>query len=205
MDASIRTAEDLGALDELIESHVKTLFQMLSREHTLDEVKAEVASLNDLLYAFSRRNELILKLLDGATPDDRRQRIIETLMTMRLKNAANNDELVRLRNKSNELIKKASGLVARAQNEIDRSAHLHAGYSFEACGLCKGLRYTDEGHCAACKGGGTVLVRQPSRKCIRCKGDGVERSEVRSTSRLCAICSGTGWALSIKKHKENRA
>jgi DnaJ-class molecular chaperone len=68
-------------------------------------------------------------------------------------------------------------------------------YTIEQCAWCSGTGYK----CTACDGNGLVLVRMPSSKCTRCDGTGIERNRSMSSSRMCVICSGTGWGLVIKK------
>lgn len=185
--------QELDALDELIESHLHKLFQMLSKPHTLAELREEVNTLNDLLSSFSRRNELIEMLQDGLTTEEKREHIREMLRAQRIQFAESQEETARSREKSDILIKRGMGLVDRAQRIINKQAYKHTGYAIEVCGLCKGLRYIEGERCAACKGEGTVLVRQPARKCMRCKGSGIEINAPSTVSRVCAICSGTGW------------
>lgn len=187
--------QEIDSLDELIEERLQTLFELLTKPHSLEELKAEVNTLNELLSSFSRRNELIQMLADSFTPETRRNQIREVLRAQRISLAENREEFNRLREKSNLLIRRAVSLIAKAQRVIDKQAHMYTGYAIETCGRCKGLRYMQEGHCPACKGEGTVLVRQPSQKCVRCKGTGIESYASASASRLCAICSGTGWVL----------
>ncbi|MFP5265589.1 MAG: hypothetical protein ACLGJB_27200 [Blastocatellia bacterium] len=68
-------------------------------------------------------------------------------------------------------------------------------YTIEQCAWCSGAGY----RCMACDGNGLVLVRLPSSKCARCNGTGKERSGTASAPQMCAACSGTGWALVVKK------
>jgi hypothetical protein len=199
MSRTSNSPEELDALDELIENHLQTLFNMLSRPHGLEELREEVNSLNDLLASFSRRNDLIQAMLDNFTPEERRRQIREMLSAQRINVSESREEMARLREKSNLLIKKAVNLVSKAQRIIDKQAHKFTGYAIETCGMCKGLRYRGGAACHACKGEGTVLVRQPAQKCIRCRGNGVESNVAMTGSRVCVICSGTGWILSINK------
>jgi DnaJ-class molecular chaperone len=68
-------------------------------------------------------------------------------------------------------------------------------YSIEQCAWCSGT-----GHkCTACDGNGLVLVRMPVLKCPRCVGTGMERNRSMPNSRICVICSGTGWAMVVRK------
>ncbi|HWP45305.1 MAG TPA: hypothetical protein VNO14_18830 [Blastocatellia bacterium] len=199
MSKAASCEQETDALDELIESHLHTLFEMLTRPHSLEELRAEVNTLNELLSSFSRRNELIQMLGDNLTPEPKRNRIREVLKAQQIRISESREEISQLRERSSLLIKRAVTLISRAQRVIDKQAYKHTGYALETCGLCKGLRHTHEGPCAACKGEGTVLVRQPAHKCARCKGEGMETSSVAPTSRICMICSGTGWIMAAAR------
>jgi hypothetical protein len=200
MSRTERAPQELDALDELIESHLRTLFKLLDRPHSLEELHAEVNTLNELVSSFSRRNELIQMLVDSFTPETRRTQIREVLRAHRIRIAESKEEMALLREKSNHLIKRAMSLISKAQRIIDKQAYMHTGYAIETCGLCKGSRYKEEAYCVACKGEGTVLVRQPARKCVRCGGGGIETNGV--STRVCAICAGTGWVLAANPDTE---
>jgi DnaJ-class molecular chaperone len=65
-------------------------------------------------------------------------------------------------------------------------------FKTETCAWCKGedMLLT----CQACDGSKTVLVKQPSVKCFRCKGSGKAVNEYdRPYYPRCSICYGTGW------------
>jgi DnaJ-class molecular chaperone len=47
--------------------------------------------------------------------------------------------------------------------------------------------------CVVCRGRGSVLVLQPSRKCLHCAGDG------RGLQPRCMRCEGTGWMFAWKE------
>ena len=199
MSSTPCSQRDLAALDELIEERLHILFEILTRPHSLEELSKEVNRLNDLLSSFSRRNELIQMLQDSFTPDRRRKQIREMLKAQRIEIAETKEEMDHLRNKSNHLIKRAVSLIAKAQRKIDKQSYKHSGYAIETCGLCKGLRSTREGLCQACRGEGSVLVRQPAQKCMRCRGNGLETNGSGTISRVCVICFGTGWLLTSNR------
>ncbi|HET9533440.1 MAG TPA: hypothetical protein VFQ92_24015 [Blastocatellia bacterium] len=162
-------------------------------------MRSIVNTLNDLLSSFSRKNDLIQMLQDSFTPEERRRQIREMLRVQQISVSESREEMARLREKSNLLIKRAVNLVSRAQRMIDKQAHKFTGYAIETCGMCKGLRYREGAACFACKGEGTVLVRQPAQECIRCQGNGVETSAAMTISRVCVICSGTGWNMAVNR------
>jgi DnaJ-class molecular chaperone len=68
-------------------------------------------------------------------------------------------------------------------------------YSIEQCAWCSGT-----GHkCRVCDGNGLVLVRMPVLKCARCVGTGIEQNRSMSSSRVCMICAGSGWAQVVRR------
>jgi hypothetical protein len=65
--------EGAHSLGELVESHLQVLFDKLARPHTLDDIEADLATLNDLIYSYKRKDELLEKLIDSATPEENRR------------------------------------------------------------------------------------------------------------------------------------
>jgi hypothetical protein len=55
---------------------LQALFDKLARPHTLDEIQTDLATLNDLIHSFKRRDELLEKLLDGTTPEGKRRQYV---------------------------------------------------------------------------------------------------------------------------------
>lgn len=197
MQNSPLTLEASEGLDELLETHVSNLSEKLSRTHTLEEIEAELATLNDLVYSYKRRDEMLERLLDVTTPEGKREQIRAMLQAQKIKLAENQAELERLHARSHKLLRRSSLLVIRAQEEIGRIAHKHTGYALEPCGLCKGLGVSTDHPCVACNGKSSVLVHQPSIKCPRCGGDGkaTTKLSLMYSSTVCVVCRGTGWAL----------
>jgi len=185
-----------NGLEELLESHISKLADKLSLPYTLEEIEAELASLNDLVYTFKRRDELLEKLLDGATTEYKREQIREALKAQRMRVAENRAETERIHRRSRALLERSMQLILRAQRDINKKAHKHAGYALELCALCNGLGGSTENPCAPCNGKGSVLVHQPSLKCPRCKGTGKPPVNDQLTySTLCIICRGSGWVM----------
>src|SRR4028118_1514773 len=62
----------------------------------------------------------------------------------------------------------------------------------EECAWCRGTRKKSrEGErCQVCKGRGAVLVGQPARACIPCRGSGHEGGF--SDQPMCPVCGGSG-------------
>src|SRR5437867_514651 len=172
MANSPQTAEVSGGLDELLEIHIGKLSEILCRPHTLEEIETELAALNDLIYTYKRRDELLEKLLDGGTAEGDRHQIHETLRAQRMRVAENREAIARTHAKSHQLLERSAQLIIRAQSLINEEAHKHTGYVLEPCGLCRGLGGATNAPCLPCKGKGSVLVHQPSISCPRCKGDG---------------------------------
>ena len=83
------------------------------------------------------------------------------------------------------------------------AANIPDGYAPEICGLCngagKGALGPDE-PCPPCKATGKVLVHQPPKKCPRCGGNGKAKrldDGLSGDRRLCVICRGSGWVLTL--------
>src|SRR5215212_3445935 len=179
MGNDARVSEDINSLDDLVETHVRSLANKLSLPHTLQEIETEVTALNDLIHAFKHKDELLEKLLDSATTEGEGDRIRQTLKAMHIRVAVNQEELERLHDKSHQLLERSVYLIAKAQRQINKEAHRHSGYALELCGLCKGLGGSTDKLCQPCKGRGTVLVHQPAYKCYRCGGKGKSASMYR--------------------------
>jgi DnaJ-class molecular chaperone len=65
-------------------------------------------------------------------------------------------------------------------------------YEPEECAWCMGTRKSRNGEqCPICKGKGAVLVAQPARMCVPCRGAGHEGGL--SDQPACPMCSGSGW------------
>ena len=189
------TPTDTDALIDLIVHHVKALSERILVSHTPQELQEEVNELSDLLTSFRYRAELVAKLIDSTTPKDQRNSIRAMLRAMKMQPLEHREQASVLLARSNELIKRSASLISRAQEEISHTAHLFAGYTAKACGLCKGVETSRDEPCRACKGKGSVLVREPSIKCSRCDGNG--KTKVTDVavhySALCVGCDGTGW------------
>lgn len=193
------TGEDLSSIHELVEQRTRSLFEKLSTTYTLEDLQAEVSALNELIETYKRKDEMLEKLLDKATPASTQNRIRETLQALQIEVANHRTELAEQHKRSHQLIQKSIALIIRAQREIDKCAHRHAGYSLEICGLCKGMGFNSENPCPPCKGKGTILVRQPALKCPRCKEDGTPTAADRESfvTSVCIVCRGAGWVMSI--------
>lgn len=48
--------------------------------------------------------------------------------------------------------------------------------------------------CSICYGQGSVLVAQPSRACVSCRGTGTDPDASPGESEQCLSCCGSGWA-----------
>ena len=152
--------EEHHGLDELIESHLKALFDKLSSPHTLVDIELELATLNDLIYSFKRKDELLEKLIDSNTPEDKRRQIRETLEANRIKVVENALELEQLHAKSHQLLERSMLLIMKAQWQIQKEAHKSSGYKLETCDYCEGMGRVVSGRCPLCKGTGTILKQQ---------------------------------------------
>src|SRR5437870_1602290 len=197
MQNSPQIADLAQGLDELLETHVQNLSEKLYGAHTIEDIGAELVTLNDLVYSYKRRDELFEKLLDVTTAENKRKQIRVMLQAQRIRVSENRAELERVHARSHELLERSMLLISRAQQQINERAHRYAGYVLEPCGLCKGLGGGADVPCAACIGKGSVLVHQPSLKCPRCGGDGKAdgRYSLMYSSKLCVVCRGTGWVL----------
>jgi hypothetical protein len=148
------------SLDDLIENHLKSLFDKLSRPHSLDDIESELATLNDLIYTFKRKDELLEKLIDSTTPEENRCQIRKTLEANRIKVAKNQFELEQLHAKSHQLLERSLLLIMKAQWQIQKEAHKSSGYKLETCDYCEGTGHCVSGRCPLCKGIGTILRPQ---------------------------------------------
>jgi ABC-type transporter Mla subunit MlaD len=160
MDDATRVSQDTSSLDELVETHIRSLANKLSLPHTLQEIEAEVAMLNDLIHAFKHKDELLEKLLDASTAQSTRSQIRESLEALNIKVAKDGTDLALLHAKSHQLLERSIYLITKAQHQINQEAHKYSGYALEACGHCKGPNNHWDTSCPICKGRGTVLVRQ---------------------------------------------
>jgi excinuclease UvrABC ATPase subunit len=147
-------------LDLLIENHLQVLFNKLASPHTLDEIQSDVATLNGLIESFKRRDELLEKLIDSTTPEERRSQIRETLIANRMRVAENRLELDQLHAKSHQLLERSMLLILKAQWQIQKEAHKYSGYKLETCNNCEGTGRYIGGRCPLCKGTGNVLSHQ---------------------------------------------
>ena len=196
MADSPQTSQVSSGLDQLLETHIQNLSEILSRTHTLEEIELELATLNDLVYTYKRRDELLEKLLDYGTAEVKRQEILEALRAQRMRVSSNRETLARIHAKSHKLLERSARLVIKAQSMVNERAHLHAGYALEPCGLCHGVGGTTDEPCQPCRGKGSVLVHQPSINCPRCKGDGKAPSTDQfNYLGLCIVCRGVGWVM----------
>jgi len=152
--------KDPSALDELIEHHLQILLEKLARPHTLNDIETDLATLNDLIYSFKRKDDLLEKLIDSATPEQKRHQILATLKANRIKVAENNLELEQLHAKSHQLLERSMLLIMKAQWQIQNEAHKNSGYKLENCNGCDGAGHNDKGRCPVCKGTGNVLKHQ---------------------------------------------
>ena len=165
-----QTPGDTGALIEQINarlidlSQLNDLSQKIAEPHAIAQIQAEVDAINDLLYSLRRRTELMAKLSDGSVPEKKRKEISSILGVHHIHAEKPRPGLVYLVSESNELIQKATALIATAQQCINQNAHLLAGYELKPCALCSGGVASAGEACPACKGRGSVLVRQPAMK-----------------------------------------
>jgi hypothetical protein len=120
----LKTSEDIGPLDDLVEAHAQKLLNILSRPHTVKELETEAAALSELLYTFARRNDLIEKLLDTATPEEKRSQITAALKALCVDVGRNREKLVQLREHSDRVIEQSRSLIAKAKQEIVAGAQL---------------------------------------------------------------------------------
>ena len=155
-------SEDSSRLDELIEYYLQRLLEKLARPHSLNDVEADLANLNDLIYSFKRKDELLEKLIDNATPEHKRRQIFATLKANHIKIAENKLELEQLHAKSHQLLERTMLLIMKAQWQIQKEAHKSSGYKLESCNNCEGSGRGDKGRCPVCKGTGNLLKHQPT-------------------------------------------
>jgi hypothetical protein len=198
MGNSPRPVECADSLDALVEKYTHNLFEVLSRSHTLTEMMGEVKALSELIDSYRQRDEMLEKLLDDGGSQEQRSQILRTLQAQDLSVGKNKEELTQLYEHSHNLIERSVSLLARAQLEINRSAHQHTGYALEICGYCKGIVRAN-GSCPGCKGQGSVLARQPARPCPKCDGEGRPSPKDRTEHyrAVCLICRGSGWIMAL--------
>jgi hypothetical protein len=160
MDPSPLKLECASSLDELVETHLQALLNRLAKPHTLHELQVDLASLNGLIDSFRRRDELLEKLIDSATPEQKRRQILETLRANRMKVEDDGSALEQLHAKSHQLLERSRLLIMKAQRLIQKEAHNNSGYRLETCNNCKGTGRNPNARCLSCKGTGTVLKQQ---------------------------------------------
>ena len=146
------------SLDELIEHHLQALINKLASPHSLREIGTDLATLNGLIYSFKLRDELLEKLIDNTTPEEKRRQIRETLKANRIKVAENILELEQLHAKTHQLLERSMLLIMKAQWQIQKEAHNDSGYKLETCDKCEGTGCNVcGGRCPSCAGAGTIL------------------------------------------------
>ena len=160
MEAKPLEVESTYSLDELIEHHLQVLLEKLARPHTLNDIEADLTTLNDLIYSFKRKDDLLEKLIDSATPEQKRRQILATLKANQIKVAENELELEQLHAKSHQLLERSMLLIMKAQWQIQNEAHKNSGYKLDNCNDCEGTGHNDKGRCPVCKGTGNVLKHQ---------------------------------------------
>src|SRR6266849_252296 len=129
MQNSPETANVSEGFEELLETHVRNLSEKLYSPHTIEDIGAELATLNDLVYSYKRRDELLEKLLDATTAEDKRRQIRAMLQAQHIRVAENRAELERVHGRSHELLERSTSLISRAQQQINERAHRYAGYA----------------------------------------------------------------------------
>ena len=154
--------QDPSALDELIEHQLQVLLEKLARPHNLNDIETDLATLNDLIYSFKRKDELLEKLIDRSTPEQKRRQILATLEANHIKVEANSVKLEQLHAKMHQLLERSMLLIMKAQWQIQKEAHKSSGYKLENCINCEGAGHDDKGRCPVCKGTGNVLKHQPA-------------------------------------------
>src|SRR5262245_54777315 len=115
MQESPQTVDLSEGLDELLEAHVRNLSEKLSRPYTIEDVEEELSALNDLVYTYKRRDELLERLLDSSTAEEKGAQIREALQAQRIKVAENRAELERVHARSHELLQRSALLVIKVQ------------------------------------------------------------------------------------------
>src|SRR5262245_59566081 len=84
MSASPRLDESTKDLNTLIETRLQRLSERIGRSYLLEETKADLESLSDLIYIYKIRDEMLEELLDLKTQDSRRTEILGALDDQRL-------------------------------------------------------------------------------------------------------------------------
>lgn len=152
--------EDLSSLDEIIENHLQVLLEKVAKPHIINDIEDDLANLNDLIYSFKRKDELLEKLIDKTTPEQKRLQIIATLEANRIKIAENRLELEQLHAKSHQLLERSMLLIMKVQWQIQKEARNNSGYKLETCVNCEGAGHNDKGRCPVCKSTGNLLKHQ---------------------------------------------
>ena len=152
--------EETHTLDEMIEDHLKVLLNKLAKPHNLSDIQEDLANLNGLIDSFKRRDELLEKLIDNTTSEEKRRQIRETLKANRMRVAENGLELEQLHAKSHQLLERSMLLIMKAQWQIHNEAHKNSGYKLETCPNCEGTGRDMRGRCSECNGSGTKLRHQ---------------------------------------------
>jgi hypothetical protein len=200
--------DDLShSIEELISDYLTRLTEKLQQGKSISELAEEAGRLNDLLISFKLRDELLERLLDTSTPEDRRQQIRATLKAQRMKVADNQAEMERLHERSSAILDKSARLIGTVQQQIDKDPNQNCGYVLGMCGFCEGTGRASDRACPVCDEKCTVLVYQPAVKCPCCKGNGratvygLSETGGISFSQPCVTCGGSGWASSVDKRE----
>lgn len=120
MAHTLSVEDDTRSLDAQIEARLQALFDKLARPKAIEEIEAEVATLNELMQSYKLMDEMLERLLDSATPEENRRQIIETLQALHIRVANNQSEIGRLHAKSHQLMERSTLLIRQAQEEIIR-------------------------------------------------------------------------------------
>ena len=158
MEHSPLELEGISGLDELIEKHLRAIFDKLATPHTLYEIESELAKLNALIDSFKRRDELLEKLIDSSTPEEKRRQICERLEELSIKMATNESGVEQLHARSHQFLERSMLLRLEAQKRIYGEAYSNSDYRVETCLNCQGLRRYEKERCMVCEGTGVMLV-----------------------------------------------
>src|SRR5262245_36549494 len=110
MENDPETISASEGLEELLETHISRLTEKLSRPYTLDEIEAELSALNDVVYTFKLRDELLEKLFDEATAE-KLENARETLLARRIRMAKLRAAAGRIKARSHEILERSAQLV----------------------------------------------------------------------------------------------